>query len=116
MAANVLAQQALDLLNHQLTQPQPCVATASIVLGTLQDRLFLDGASQQQHQLSDAVAAHMQRFQDALVAPAAAKLGRCKTAQDKVVAIAKFLRGKLAKAPAHKQPLHTQVRCLELSS
>lgn len=29
--------------------------------------------------------------------------------QDKVVAIAKWLRGKLAKAPAHKQPLHTQV-------
>lgn len=30
--------------------------------------------------------------------------------QDKMVAVAKFLRGKLAKAPAHKQPLHTQVR------
>jgi len=29
--------------------------------------------------------------------------------QDKVISIAKFLRGKLAKAPAHKQPLHTQV-------
>lgn len=29
--------------------------------------------------------------------------------QDKIVAVAKFLRGKLAKTPAHKQPLHTQV-------
>jgi hypothetical protein len=33
----------------------------------------------------------------------------CGGLQDKVVALAKFLRGKLAKAPAHKQPLHTQV-------
>lgn len=112
MAADSLAQQALDLLNHQLTQPQPCVATASVVLGTLQDRLLhdKDGACQQQHQLSSAVVAHMQRFHDAFVTPAAAKLSTCKTAQDKVVAMAKFLRGKLAKAPAHKQPLHTQVR------
>lgn len=30
--------------------------------------------------------------------------------QDKVISLAKFLRGKLAKAPAHKQPLHTQVK------
>lgn len=33
----------------------------------------------------------------------------CDVVQDKVIAIAKLLRGKLAKAPAHKQPLHTQV-------
>jgi hypothetical protein len=36
--------------------------------------------------------------------------------QDKVVAVAKFLRGKLAKALAHKQPLHTQVCELQLES
>lgn len=39
------------------------------------------------------------------------RITRCAGMQDKVVAIAKVLRGKLAKAPAHKQPLHTQV-CL----
>jgi hypothetical protein len=35
-------------------------------------------------------------------------MARCKTPADKVIAAAKLLRGKLAKAPAHKQPLHTQ--------
>jgi hypothetical protein len=32
--------------------------------------------------------------------------------QDKILAAAKFLKGRLAKAPAHKQPLHTQVTLL----
>ncbi|WIA30131.1 hypothetical protein OEZ86_000224 [Tetradesmus obliquus] len=102
-----VAADALSLLEQELSSHQPCVAKASIILGILQEWLF-NGADEGQP-LDVAVAQHVAKFQEQLVAPAAAKLGpKCKSPQDKVVALAKFLRGKLAKAPAHKQPLHTQ--------
>jgi hypothetical protein len=36
----ILATETLQLLQQQLAQPRPDVAQASMVLGTLQDRLF----------------------------------------------------------------------------
>ncbi|KAF8069557.1 hypothetical protein HT031_001674 [Scenedesmus sp. PABB004] len=105
--------EALELLRGELAKPEPDVARASIVLGLLQDALLLDPHGQAGEQPPGALAAavdeHAARFVSELVAPAAAKVpAKAKTAADKVVALAKFLRGKLAKAPAHKQPLHTQ--------
>eukprot|EP00878_Enallax_costatus_P028988 GHUV01031362.1.p1 GENE.GHUV01031362.1~~GHUV01031362.1.p1 ORF type:complete len:267 (+),score=98.31 GHUV01031362.1:122-922(+) len=98
--------EALSLLAHELQRNVPCVARSSIIMGVLQDRLFAQAATGGPLQAD--TDAYVLQFRELLVQPAAAKLGKCKTPQDKVVAIAKFLRGKLAKAPAHKQPLHTQ--------
>lgn len=39
-AAAHLVTEALTALKELLSQPQPCVARASILLGVLQDRLF----------------------------------------------------------------------------
>lgn len=76
-AQSALLDEAVQLLQIQLTQPQPCVAQASVVLGTLQERLF----SHSTEPLQQAIDQHMLRFQELFVAPTAAKLTKCKTPQ-----------------------------------
>lgn len=77
-APQQLVNEAVQLLMHQLEREQPCVATASITLGTLQDRLFSRNTTEP---LQPTVAAYQQRFQELFVVPAAAKLAKCKTPQ-----------------------------------
>lgn len=51
---------------------------------------------------------YLQRFQQQLVDPAAARTCKAKSAADKAIAVAKVLWGRLAKVPGHKQPVHAQ--------
>lgn len=77
-AHGAMLLEATELLKLQLgKQPQPCVAEASIILGTLQDRLFTGSTES----VGVAVSEYMQRFQEAFVAPAATKISKCKTSQ-----------------------------------
>lgn len=73
----LLVSETLALLQHQLAQPQPCVAQASMILGTLQERLFARSCEP----LQASVSQYMYRFQELFVEPAAGKLGKCKTVQ-----------------------------------
>jgi hypothetical protein len=78
MDRTVLLKEATELLTLQLGKhPQPCVAEASVILGTLQDRLFQHSTEV----VGMAVHEYMQRFQEQFVAPAATRISKCKTSQ-----------------------------------
>lgn len=76
-STKLLVSETLAMLQHQLSQAQPCVAQASMVLGCLQDRLFHNSAEP----LQASVSQYMYRFKELFVDPAATKLTKFKTPQ-----------------------------------
>jgi hypothetical protein len=75
-----VAAEALKLLEQELDSQLPSVSNASLVLGVLQERLF--GGQDEGQPLAAAAAQLAEKFQQQLVAPAAAKLGpKCKLTQ-----------------------------------
>jgi hypothetical protein len=75
-----VAADALTLLEQELNSQQPSVSNASLVLGILQERLF--SGDKEGQPLAAAVAQLAGKFEEQLVAPAAAKLGpKCKLTQ-----------------------------------
>jgi hypothetical protein len=108
--AAAVVRAAAAALTTVLASPNPDIAAASCIMGVVQEMLLAHKQPVSEVEFGVSASAYQQRFAEQLVAPGLAKLltTRPRSAADKVVTLAKLLRGRLAKAPAHKQPLHTQ--------